>query len=248
MAKLGVLGATGRMGQAILGLLPSCQEWELWAAVARNPAPGVHGATGMTSLLGCDVVVDFSRPQATLDALEILLPAGIPLVVGTTGFSDEEKQKLLNASQSLPLLMAPNTSLGANVLFALAKRAARALSDFDAEIFEVHHRHKKDAPSGTALFLAQAVAEGRGQAPAGAIRQSGAREKEGVGFAVLRGGDGAGEHTVFFLGNGERLEITHRVHHRQVFASGALAAARYLLGRPPGAYTMADALGLAEDR
>jgi 4-hydroxy-tetrahydrodipicolinate reductase len=196
------------------------------------------------------VAIDFSVPAATLALARHASEAGVALVTGTTGFSDSERKQLASFAQRIPILAAPNFSVAVNVLFWLAREAARRLGPgYDAEIVEVHHSLKRDAPSGTALRLAEAVAEGRGEplAPRLVLERSGEigpREKGTIGIQALRGGDNPGEHTLFLVGRGERLEIAHRAATREHFARGAVRAAAWLIGRPAGLHQIEDALGL----
>jgi 4-hydroxy-tetrahydrodipicolinate reductase len=214
---------------------------EIRAAVrlASDPRPALAGA---------DVVIDFSRPEATLRILPVACERGVPAVVGTTGFSGEERARLEEWAKRLPVVAAPNFSMGANLLTELAAEVARRLRGYDAEILELHHAGKADAPSGTALRIAEAIAEARriDLAEHGVLHRegrTGPRPPEAIGIQSLRAGDAVGEHTVYFAGPGERLELTHRVLSRENFAAGAVRAARWVIGRPPGLYSMRDVLG-----
>jgi len=195
-----------------------------------------------------DVAVDFSTAAAAPANLAACAAAGVPLLIGTTGLSPDLQAPLAAAARRIALLVAPNTSLGVTVLMEAVRRIAQALPlSFDIEVIETHHRHKRDAPSGTALALAGAAAEGRGQSLAAhacfSRSQRGAQRADGqIGFAVIRGGDGVGEHRVLFLGDGERVSLSHEVTDRAVFARGALLAARWLARQPPGRYRMSDVL------
>jgi 4-hydroxy-tetrahydrodipicolinate reductase len=196
------------------------------------------------------VVFDFTAPQAAIANLEVAARAKVPMIVGTTGFSAAELNKIREMSAGVPSVLSPNMSVGVNVLFkALAEVASTLGSDYDVEIFETHHRFKKDAPSGTAIRMAQAIAGalGRDLDKTGVYGRKGLvgeRGKEEIAIHALRAGDVVGEHTVVFGGMGERVEITHRAHSRDNFARGALRAARWIIGRPPGLYDMQDVLGL----
>jgi 4-hydroxy-tetrahydrodipicolinate reductase len=197
-----------------------------------------------------DVVVDFSSPQATRGVLELAVASGKPVVIGTTGHSPQEKAALLEIAAAVPCVWAGNFSVGVNLLFALTRRAARALGDdYDAEVVEMHHRMKKDAPSGTAGRLLEIILEERKLARSalrhGREGMTGARTRGEVGVHSLRGGDVVGDHTVVFAGTGERLELTHKASDRAVFAHGALRAARWVTTQKPGVYDMQDVLGLA---
>jgi 4-hydroxy-tetrahydrodipicolinate reductase len=207
-------------------------------------------ADARAALRGAAVAIDFSLPQAVAAHAEACADAGVPLLVGTTGLDAQSLSRLEACTRRIAVVLAPNTSVGVNVMINLAARAARALdAGFDVEIHEAHHRMKRDAPSGTALALGAAVAEARGTslAAVGVYAREGnigPRPPAAIGFSVVRAGDIVGEHTVLFAGEGERIEITHRAGDRMGFARGALRAARWLIGRAPGLYRMSDVLGL----
>lgn len=260
-----IIGAAGRMGRALLLAATAESDLRLRAAVVRagHPLVGqdagsvVGLALGVTTTSDLDaalaeagVAIEFTGPEGCAEAARAAAAAGVPLISGTTGLDAGARAALAEAARHIPVLHAANMSVGVSVLTALVEQAARALGPgFDVEIAELHHRHKRDAPSGTALRLGEAVAEGRGQHLADhAIHaregQTGPRPAGGIGFAVLRGGEVVGEHTVHFLGDGERLELAHRAESRNNFAQGALRAARWLPGQPPGLYGMRDVLGL----
>ena len=196
-----------------------------------------------------DVLIDFSSPDGLQASLERAVSANIPILVGTTGLRDEHQQAIEDASKRVAVLRAPNTALGINLLRSLVAQAAERLgSEWDVEILEMHHRNKVDAPSGTALLLGQAVAQGRGKKLPELARfdrfgEPHAREPGTIGFASLRGGSVAGEHVVIFATDGERIEFGHRADSRMIFARGALAAARFLVGKPAGLYSMQDVIG-----
>lgn len=197
-----------------------------------------------------DGLIDFSAPAATMQLLSLAQGLGKPLVVGTTGFSNEQRRRFEEAARSIPLLVSPNMSVGVNLLFRLTETAARVLGDdFDVEVFEAHHRFKKDAPSGTAKRLIEVVKGSSGHLTAAgeAYDRSGiigGRTSGEIGVQVLRGGDIVGEHTVYFAGIGERVELTHRATSRDNFARGAVRALEYIAGRKPGLYSMFDVLGI----
>ncbi len=199
-----------------------------------------------------DVVIDFTRPAGTLDMLPLCREHGTRVVIGTTGFSDEQKRRIEEAAEDIPIVFAPNMSVGVNLTLKLVELAARVLGDeVDVEIIEAHHRHKVDAPSGTALRLGEVVAEALGRdlasdAVYGREGITGERERKTIGFATVRAGDIVGEHTVMFAGIGERIEITHKASSRMTFARGAVRAARWLDERPAGLYDMQDVLGLKD--
>jgi 4-hydroxy-tetrahydrodipicolinate reductase len=259
MIKIGVLGAGGRMGQAIIAEVVAAPDCWLAGGVERAGHPLCGSVIG-DGLVVCanvapvahkaDVLIDFSSPGALEANLRAALDSGTALLVGTTGLEPAHHAALDQAGRSIPVLQAANTALGVTLLAALVRQAARALdSQWDIEIAELHHRHKVDAPSGTALFLGEAAAEGRGQ-PLEALRlpphtaASGARRPGGIGFASLRGGSSAGEHRVLLAGEGERIELVHVAESREIFARGAVKAARWLAGQKPGRYTMANIFGL----
>jgi 4-hydroxy-tetrahydrodipicolinate reductase len=264
--KVAVLGASGRMGRTLVPLIADAGDLRLSGALAApgDPAVGLDAgavaggrplavevtADPGTALAGADVAIDFTLPGPSLEHARLCRSLGVPLVVGTTGHGEAGRAELAGIASSLPVVLAPNMSLGVNLLFRLAELASRALGEeYDAEIVEAHHRHKVDAPSGTALGLGEAVARGRGAALdrlAVYARHgvTGPRPRGAIGFAVLRGGDIVGDHRLVFAGPGERLELAHVAHDRSGFARGALAAARWLAGRPPGLYSMQDVLGL----
>lgn len=263
---IGVAGAGGRMGRMLIkaaGETPGCK------VVAGSCLPGeaVVGqdlglfsgtaALGLTAkedpealFAASDVVLDFTAPAATLAHAKIAAAQKKALMIGTTGLSAAERAEVAAAATEAPILIASNTSQGVTLLLSLVERVAAALDEsYDIEVLEMHHRMKVDAPSGTALSLGQAAAAGRGK-PLEEIwvksrdGHTGAREAGTIGFATLRGGDVVGEHSVVFAGPGERVEITHKAHSREVFAHGALRAALWLAGREPGLYDMTDVLGL----
>ena len=250
--RIALLGAGGRMGQAILAAAPEHEDVFVSAALVRAGSPllgsaaaGVEYSNDLAAAIaGCDVVLDFSLPESTAVALKACLAAGKPLVTGVTGMDTALKEALKAAGRSIPVLAAPNMSLGVALLTRMAEQAAKVLGkDFDIEIQEAHHRHKKDAPSGTALALGEVVSQARGvPMPDKTTERSGARRPGTIGYSVVRAGDIVGEHTVLFAGAGERLELTHRAQSRQSFAHGALTAARWIAGKPAGAYVLSDTL------
>lgn len=221
-------------------------------ALGRELAPGVAlSGDPREAFAHADAVIDFSVPPASLAALRAAAERGVPYVCGTTGFSPAERAELATLAKRLPLVLAPNFSVAVNVLAHLVEEAARLLGPgFDAEIVELHHAAKRDAPSGTALRLAAAIADGRGQDLEAALvlsraGETGERPPGAIGVQALRGGDNPGEHTVLLVGRGERLELAHRAATRDHFAAGAVRAARWAHGRPPGLYGMDDVLALA---
>jgi 4-hydroxy-tetrahydrodipicolinate reductase len=235
-------GARGKMGLAVAAAAPGMG---ITVAAAADQGDDLSGAIGAV-----DVIVDFSTSKATRALLEAATSAGKPLVIGTTGHSPEEKAALLKIAGRVPCVWAGNFSVGVNLLFALTRKAARVLGeDFDAEVLEMHHRMKIDAPSGTAARLTEIILEER-KLDQNALRHgregiTGERERAEVGVHSLRGGDVVGDHTVVFAGMGERIELTHRASDRAVFAQGALRAAQWVVARKPGVYDMQDVLGLS---
>lgn len=264
-AKVTIIGATGRMGGSLLRAIAEFPALALHAAVTNPGHPDAgkdagelsgRGRLGITvttdvaaALAGADVAIDFSSGAATADHVAACAVAGVPLMLGTTGFGDTAEAAIAAASKRIPVVVAANTSLALNVLLELVRKAAQSLPlNYDIEIFEAHHRHKVDAPSGTALALGRSAAEGRGvQLPARPLPtgvENGARESGTIGFAVARGGDVVGEHDVRFLGAGEQLTLRHVATDRTIFARGALTGAAWLVGKAPGRYKMADVLGI----
>ncbi len=243
MIGIGIVGAKGRMGQAIAAELASHAE-------ARLTASADQGDDLAAVASSSDVLIDFSAPAALPFVAGAARAAGTPLVVGTTGLGRGEHEAIDAASGAIPVLQAANMSLGVNLLAHLVEEAAARLGpDWDIEIVEMHHRHKVDAPSGTALLLGSAAAAGRGVDLAASSERgrdgiTGARKPGAIGFAALRGGSVAGDHQVILATEGERIELGHRAETRAIFARGAIKAALWLHGKPPGRYTMGDVLGL----
>jgi len=254
-----VVGALGRMGERVRAAIAAEPALCLGAALEAPGHPQLGTTVGdgvcvgddvKAALARADVAIDFTLPAATLANLRAAADAGVAYVTGTTGFSEGERAEIAQHAARVPVLHAPNFSVAVNVLAWLSREAARKLGPaYDAEIVEFHHAAKRDAPSGTALRLGEAIAEGRGQKlsdhlileRAGDI---GARPDAAIGIQTLRGGDNPGEHTVLFAGRGERLELSHRSHTRDHFARGAVLAALWLIGRPPGLYHIEESLGL----
>ncbi|HVJ51411.1 MAG TPA: 4-hydroxy-tetrahydrodipicolinate reductase [Aliidongia sp.] len=265
MVRIGIVGCGGQMGRMLIAevadtkgaelaggtdIAESLQGRDLGEMVGLSRCGSVVGREPAALFAASDVVIDFTIPKVSVAIAELAAQMGKALVIGTTGMDPAQSQAIAAAAERAPILWAPNMSLGVNLLLGLVEQVARTLGpDFDIEILEMHHRRKIDAPSGTALGLGQAAARGRAVAlEAAAIRsrdgQTGARPAGAIGFATLRGGDVVGEHTVFFAGQGERLELTHRATDRRLFARGAVKAALWLAGRGPGLYGMKDVLGL----
>ncbi len=263
--RICIAGAAGRMGRTLIDLVREDQRLMLTAALEMpgNPMVGQDASLGMGGLLGVpvstdidaaiaasDVIIDFTRPAGTLAHLAACQRHGRAAVIGTTGFSPAEKARLEAFGAHVPVVFAPNFSVGVNLALDLLATAARVLSEgYDIEIIEAHHRHKVDAPSGTALRMGEVVAEALGRslddcAVYGREGVTGERDPSTIGFATVRGGDIVGDHTVLFAGIGERIEITHKASSRATFARGALRAALFLQGRDAGFYDMHHVLGL----
>ena len=254
-----VVGALGRMGERVRAALDEHADLEIGAAleapghprIGEEIAPGVKLTDDAAGALGgCDAAIVFANPEGTLSVVRAAAAAGVPCVVGTTGFSAAQREELEGFAAQVPLVVAANFSVAVNVLFHLARQAARLLGDdFEAEIVELHHSAKVDAPSGTALRLADSVAEGQGRrledhAVLAREGHTGARPAHAIGIQTLRGGDNPGEHTLYFVGQGERLELAHRSATRDHFARGAVRAAAWIRGRAPGLFDMEQVLGL----
>jgi 4-hydroxy-tetrahydrodipicolinate reductase len=242
MTAVGIFGSAGRMGQALAAAVP-----DLGATLAG----GIDAGGDPVALAGAaDVLLDFSAPSALAANLTAARATGTPILIGTTGLTPHHHAMLEEAAAEIAVLQTGNVSLGVTLLAQLVREAAARLGpEWDIEIAEMHHRHKVDAPSGTALLLGEAAAAGRGIALAEAkvterAGLTGARAEGTIGFASMRGGSVAGDHMVVFAGEGERIEIGHRAENRAIFAKGAITAALWLAGKPPGRYTMAEVLGL----
>lgn len=266
MRRIAVMGAAGRMGKSLIEAIQQAPGAGLTAAVARPDSTLVGADAGELAGLGrigvpistdlaqveeeFDVLIDFTHPSVTLKNLAFCRKAGKAMVIGTTGFTAEEKQSLVDAGKDIPIVFAANFSVGVNLCLKLLDTAARVLAeDADIEILEAHHRHKVDAPSGTALRMGEVVAQALGRdlkevAVYGREGQTGARDRQTIGFATVRAGDVVGDHTVLFATEGERVEITHKASSRMTFSKGAVRAALWLDGREPGLYDMQDVLEL----
>ena len=265
--KIAIAGSSGRMGRVLLDCVAQADDLVLHAALEHagseflgRDAGELFGAPcGVkisadveAALRGADVFIDFTRPEGTLHHLEICRKLGVNMVIGTTGFNAQQKALLGAAAQDIGIVFAPNMSVGVNLVFKLLETASRVLSHgYDIEIIEAHHRHKIDAPSGTALGLGEVVARTLGRdldkcAVYGREGVTGERDPSTIGFATVRGGDIVGDHTVLYAGIGERIEITHKASSRATFALGALRAARFLKANQAGMYDMQDVLGLKD--
>jgi 4-hydroxy-tetrahydrodipicolinate reductase len=268
MIDVVIAGASGRMGRHLLEAAVAHDALRVHGALERPGSPTIGQDAGQlaglgplgvtitdtpeTTLAGAQVLIDFTRPEATEHHGALCRQNDCALVVGTTGLSGTQRAGLGEAAQTVPVVFAPNMSLGVNLMFELVRTAAEALGpNYDVEILEAHHRHKVDAPSGTAVRLGERVAEVLGRdlehdAVYGRHGRTGPRDDRTIGFETIRAGDIVGDHTVLFAGSGERLEITHRASSRMTFASGAMRAAVWVADQPPGLYDMADVLGLAQ--
>jgi 4-hydroxy-tetrahydrodipicolinate reductase len=264
MINVAILGVSGRMGRCLVRAVREADDLNLSGALASansatlgrdagdvaecGPMGVAVTADRELALEGADVAIDFTLPSAALANLEAAARRSVPMVIGITGLDEDCHAAIRRLSHDLPVLVAPNMSLGVNLLFSLVAKASAALGDdYDIEILEAHHRNKVDAPSGTALRIAEIAAGARGRTLADVglytrAGQTGPRPRGAVGFAVVRGGDIVGEHRVLYAGTGESLEISHRATDRMTFAYGAAAAARWIIGRPPGVYGMADVI------
>jgi 4-hydroxy-tetrahydrodipicolinate reductase len=263
--KVAITGCTGRMGRALLeGVLQSddlvlhaALEHRASAQLGKDAGELAGGACGVkitadvaAALQGADVVIDFTRPEGTLHHLEVCQKLGVKMVIGTTGFTAQQKAQLGAAARHIGIVFAPNMSVGVNLTFKLLEMVSRVLSHgYDIEIIEAHHLHTVDAPSSTALGMGELIAKTLGRdlsqcAVYGRKGVTGERDPSTIGFATVRGGDIVGDHTVLFAGTGERIEITHKASSRATFALGALRAARFLQANPASMYDMQDVLGL----
>lgn len=265
--RIGVLGCAGRMGRTNLREVLGSKGVVLSGGVERaghaaasedlgmlaglDPIGRHAGSDAAALIAASDAVIEFSTPEATLAHARLCAEHGCAHVIGTTGLEAEQEQELRALAARIPVVWAANMSLGVNLLLGLVRQVAGILDEaYDIEIVELHHRHKVDAPSGTALALGRAAAAGRDIDPAEAwVRArdgiTGPRTTGSIGFAVLRGGDAVGDHTVMFAGEGERIELTHKASDRRIYARGAVRAARWAVGKPAGLYGMADVLGLS---
>jgi 4-hydroxy-tetrahydrodipicolinate reductase len=265
LQKVCVAGASGRMGRMLIEELAHAQDCVLGGALDAPSAPGIGldasgflgTASGVTiqsdirfGLKGCHALIDFTRPEGTMQHLAACREMGVHLVIGTTGFDDAQKAQIKATAQDIAIVMAPNMSVGVNVTLKLLQEAAKALqSGYDIEIIEAHHRHKVDAPSGTALKMGEVIAEATGRnlkdcAVYERYGHTGERDAHTIGFSTVRGGDIVGDHTVLFAGIGERIEITHKSSSRATYAQGSLRAVRFLADKKNGLYDMFDVLNL----
>ncbi|NKB76312.1 MAG: 4-hydroxy-tetrahydrodipicolinate reductase [Gammaproteobacteria bacterium] len=264
MTRIAIAGAAGRMGQTIVRELQTNQVFTLTAALEHKNSEALGKDVGFVSGIEAknifiqdslndasfDVLIDFTRPEPTMEHVALCLENKASMVVGTTGLDDQQKDTIIKAGKHIPILLAANTSVAVNLCASLVEMASKVLGDVvDIEIIEAHHRHKVDAPSGTALLLGESVAKALNKdlSKDGVFERyghTGERIAGSIGFSTIRGGDIAGEHTVMFIGENERIEITHRATNRKIFAQGAIRAATWLCDQQSGFYTMKDALGL----
>lgn len=265
--RIAIAGSSGRMGQMLIEAVAAAPDCALAAALDRAGSPALGTDAGQAvgqpcgvaitadmqaALQGTDVLIDFTRPEGTLAHLAVCRRLGVNLVIGTTGFTEAQKAEIAAAAQDIAIVMAPNMSVGVNVTFKLLEMAAKALSSgYDIEIIEAHHRHKVDAPSGTALKMGEVIATALGRdlkdcAVYERYGHTGERNPSTIGFSTIRGGDIVGDHTVLFAGTGERIEISHKSSSRAGYAQGSLHAARFLAGKHSGLFDMFDVLGLRQ--
>ncbi|HYD76671.1 4-hydroxy-tetrahydrodipicolinate reductase [Ramlibacter sp.] len=265
MHQVAVAGATGRMGQMLIEAIRACDDCRLAGAMDQPSSPAIGNdaaaflgvASGVpvvadvrAGLAHAQVLIDFTRPEGTMAHLAACRELGVKAVIGTTGFSEAQKQQIEAYARDIAIVMAPNMSVGVNVTLKLLEMAAKALATgYDIEVIEAHHRHKVDAPSGTALKMGEVIAAALGRdlkqcAVYAREGVTGERDASTIGFSTIRGGDIVGDHTVLFAGTGERIEITHKSSSRATYAQGSLRAVRFLAGRSSGLYDMFDVLGL----
>jgi 4-hydroxy-tetrahydrodipicolinate reductase len=243
--NIAVAGSSGRMGKMLIDAINASSDCEL--AGQLDIGIDIHA-----ELKNADYLIDFTRPEGTMAHIKVCKELGVKMVIGTTGFSDTEKAEIAVASKDIAIMMAPNMSVGVNVTLKLLEMAAKAMSiGYDIEIIEAHHRHKVDAPSGTALKMGEVIASALGRdlkdcAVYAREGVTGERDPSSIGFATIRGGDIVGDHTVLFAGTGERIEITHKSSSRETYAQGSLRAVRYLATQKTGMFDMFDVLGLKD--
>lgn len=263
--NIAVAGSSGRMGKALLTAVLKDPDLHLQAALEMTGNPYIEKKVAdlislpsnvvitdnfSAALSGCEVLIDFTRPEGTIEYLPVCRSAGVKMVIGTTGFSEKQKELLKAASKDIALVVAPNMSVGVNVTFKLIETAAKVLGEaYDVEIIEAHHRYKVDAPSGTALHMGEIVAQATGKnlskaAVFGREGVTGERSSGVIGFATIRAGDIVGDHTALFAGTGERIEISHKASSRATFSNGAIRAAHFVAAKDKGMFDMQDVLGL----
>ncbi len=262
---IAIAGASGRMGQMLVDAVRAADDCHLTAALDRADSPAIGQDAGAfggqttgvqispdleAGLSQSKFLIDFTRPEGTMAHLAVCRRLGVAMVIGTTGFSDAQKAEIAEAAKHIPIMLAPNMSVGVNVTLKLLELAAKAMATgYDIEIIEAHHRHKVDAPSGTALKMGEVIAQAQGRTLADCAVYTregitGERDPSSIGFATIRGGDIVGDHTVLFAGTGERIEISHKSSSRATYAQGSLRAVRFLAGKQNGMFDMFDVLGL----
>ncbi|MGR9105983.1 MAG: 4-hydroxy-tetrahydrodipicolinate reductase [Gammaproteobacteria bacterium] len=268
MTKIAIAGAAGRMGHCLIRACRETQGLQLGAALEHPNSGSIGQDAGVQAgmaplgvvvsadasqvLDNFDVLIDFTRPEPAIDQVDLCERTGKRMVIGTTGFSPVQRERIRSAAGSIPIVLAPNMSVGVNLSLKLLQVAAKVMGGYsDIEVIEAHHRHKVDAPSGTALRMGEVVAEALGRnlqdcAIYGREGNTGERDRKTIGFSTIRAGDIVGEHTVMFADEGERVEISHKASSRMTFANGAMRAARWILDRPAGLYDMQDVLGLKD--
>ncbi len=263
--SIAIAGASGRMGQMLVDAVRAADDCRLAGALERADSPaigqdaGAFGGHATGVLITADLsaglskskfLIDFTRPEGTMAHLAACRSLGVAMVIGTTGFSEVQKAEIAAAAKDIPIMLAPNMSVGVNVTLKLLELAAKAMATgYDIEIIEAHHRHKVDAPSGTALKMGEVIAQAQGRSLADCAVYTregitGERDPSSIGFATIRGGDIVGDHTVLFAGTGERIEISHKSSSRATYAQGSLRAVRFLAGKQNGMFDMFDVLGL----
>lgn len=266
MTRIAIVGATGRMGLNLIKAAVLHDKTKLTVAIARAGSEAMGKDAGTLAGIGTldinvsddldaklndfDVLIDFTRPDVSLKYIELCRQAGKKIVIGTTGYNDVQKAEIIRAAQEIPIVLAPNMSIGVNLSLKLLEMTAKIMCDSDVEIIEAHHRHKVDAPSGTALRMGEVVANALGRnletcAIYGREGNTGERDKKTIGFSTIRAGDIVGEHTVMFADDGERIEITHKATSRMTFANGAIRAAIWLATKEQGLFDMQDVLELS---
>jgi len=265
-SRVAIVGVSGRMGQCLVKATKMSDSVVLTAGVSRPESPSVGKDVGELAMMGklgipvvsdlsqvaddFDVVIDFTRPEPSVEFIEICRKAGKSIVIGTTGYTEAQKATIADAAKQIPLVLAPNMSVGVNLSFKMLELAAKVMGDYtDIEVIEAHHRHKVDAPSGTAIRMGEVVAKVLGRdlkdsAIYGREGNTGERDRKTIGFSTIRAGDIVGEHTVMFADQGERVEITHKATSRMTFANGAIRAVCWLKGKQTGLFDMQDVLGL----
>ncbi|MDR2399016.1 MAG: 4-hydroxy-tetrahydrodipicolinate reductase [Endomicrobium sp.] len=255
--RLAICGATGRMGQAVIAIAKEDTDIRISGVLEYDGNKAIGTGNPIISsvkdlekiLQDSDAIIDFTNPESALKNLEVAIKQKVPVVIGTTGFSDEQKKQIEEASKVIPIVFSPNMSVGVNILFKLVEEVAKKVPDYDIEIVELHHNKKKDSPSGTAAKLAEVAACSIGKdinevGVYGRHSANDLRKKDEIGVLSVRAGDIVGDHTVYFAGHGERIELVHRSHSRDTFAAGAVKAAKWVSNQKPGLYDMADVLSL----